>query len=33
MGFRLHVTVHPGCRARATRLKPVANCPEVDPKS
>ena len=33
MGFRLHVTVHPGSRARAARLKPVANCPEAEPKS
>ena len=30
MGFRLHVTVRPGARARAARLKSVANCQEPE---
>ena len=30
MGFRLHVTVRRGARAKSARLKPVANCPELE---
>jgi probable addiction module antidote protein len=33
MGFRLHVTVRRGARARAARLKPVANAQRRGPKS
>ena len=30
MGFQLHVTVRPGARARAARLKSDANCQEPE---
>jgi len=30
MGFRLHVTVRPGARARAARLKSDENCQEPE---